>query len=172
MVPVEEQPLLDSGDVILYRGVHESDVFRFLQVDRHNLDQEKRDVWQKYIKTQEQMLSDSILSFNTIHDRAKRCETSHILDGTWISDKIAEANGLDIEGDGFAAELWQAAHQSFTLVSWMAKNKFGPHFVKCRTPIGNLRLTTFFANEHEVRIIDPDLSRFRTPASPGHWWKP
>ena len=133
-VPVEEQPLLDSGDVILYRGVHESDVFRFLQVDRHNLDQEKRDVWQKYIKTQEQMLSDSILSFNTIHDRTKRCETSHILDGTWISDEIAEANGLDIEGDGFAAELWQAAHQSFTLVSWMAENKFGPHFVKCRPP--------------------------------------
>jgi len=33
--------------------------------------------------------------------------------------------------------------------------KFGPHYVVCKTPLGNIRLTTFFAGEHEVRIIDP-----------------
>jgi hypothetical protein len=156
LVGAEEQPLLGSGEVVLYRGVQKSDVFRLLRVDGGSLDREQRHVWRKYVRIQEHMLSDSLLSFNTIHDRAKRCETSHILDGTWISDSIAEANGLDIGGDGFAAELWRTAHQSFALVRWVAENKFGPHFVKCKTPIGNIRITTFFAGEHEVRVIDPD----------------
>ena len=52
--------------------------------------------------------------------------------------------------------------------------KFGPHFVTAKTPIDNIRLTTFFAGEHEVRIIDPDLVEFvdaqgcewRVPPSP------
>jgi hypothetical protein len=27
--------------------------------------------------------------------------------------------------------------------------------VLCRTPLSNIRITTFFAGEHEVRVIDP-----------------
>lgn len=38
----------------------------------------------------------------------------------------------------------------------MSENKFGPSRVVCRTPLTNIRITTFFAGEHEVRIIDPD----------------
>jgi hypothetical protein len=25
----------------------------------------------------------------------------------------------------------------------------------CRTPLNNIRITTFFAGEHEVRVLDP-----------------
>ena len=32
------------------------------------------------------MLSDSVLSFNTIHDRIKRCETGGLRHGTWLGD--------------------------------------------------------------------------------------
>ncbi len=92
-VAADEQPLLPSGEIVLYRGVQDSDVFRFLRMG--DLDLEKRRVWQSYLTTQAQMLSDSVLSFISIHDRVKRCETSHILDQSWISDDIAEANGLD-----------------------------------------------------------------------------
>jgi hypothetical protein len=35
------------------------------------------------------MLSDSVLSFNTIHDRIKRCETHGLRDGTWLADTLA-----------------------------------------------------------------------------------
>ncbi len=156
LVPADEQPLLESGEVLLYRGLQKSDVFRLPQLDSSGVDLEERDVRQRYVRTQQQILSDSVLSFNSIHDRAQRCETSHILDRSWVSDDIATANGLDVEGDGFAAELWRASHQSFALARWVAENKFGPHFVKCKTPIGNVRITTFFAGEHEARIIDPD----------------
>ena len=33
--------------------------------------------------------------------------------------------------------------------------KFGPHHVLMKTPLSNIRLTTFFAGESEVKIIDP-----------------
>jgi hypothetical protein len=120
-------------------------------------------VWQKYVRIQRRILSDSVLSFNSIHDRAKRCETSHIRDRTWVSDEIAADDGLDVEGDGVASDLWRVAHQSFALARWVAENKFGPHFVKFKTPIGNIRITTFFAGEHEARIIDPDRVEFLEP---------
>lgn len=37
LVRADEQPLLDSGEVVLYRGVQTSDVFRFPQVGRQRL---------------------------------------------------------------------------------------------------------------------------------------
>ena len=51
--------------------------------------------------------------------------------------------------------LWDDAHQSFALRRWVSENKFGPHRVVCRTPLTNIRITTFFAGEHEVRVLDP-----------------
>jgi hypothetical protein len=45
--------------------------------------------------------------------------------------------------------------QSFALRPWVSENKFGPHRVDCRTPLTNIRITTFFAGEHEVRVLDP-----------------
>jgi hypothetical protein len=33
--------------------------------------------------------------------------------------------------------------------------KFGPHHVVLKTSLSNIRLTTFFAGESEVKIIDP-----------------
>jgi hypothetical protein len=48
-----------------------------------------------------------------------------------------------------------AVHQSFALERWVAESKFGPHYVVCKTPVDNVRTTTFFAGEHEVRVIDP-----------------
>ena len=160
LVPVDDQPLLGSGAVILYRGVQRSRAFRFLRVIHGNLGASGRRVWRSYVRTQLRMLSDSELSFNTIHDRAARSETTHIRDRSWLSDDIAKTEGLDLAGDGLAATLWSAVHQSFALARWVAERKFGPHFVAGRTPIGNIRLTTFFAGEHEVRIIDPDLVEF------------
>ena len=39
-------------------------------------------------------------------------------------------------------------------------NKLGPHFVVAKTPINNIRLTTFFAGEAEVRLVDPSQIHF------------
>jgi hypothetical protein len=37
----------------------------------------------------------------------------------------------------------------------MAEWKFVPNYVRCTTPINNVRITSFFAGECEVTIIDP-----------------
>jgi hypothetical protein len=56
--------------------------------------------------------------------------------------------------------LWSSAHQSFALRSWVSTAKFGPSRVVCRTPLANVRITSFFAREHEVRVIDPSRVTF------------
>ena len=37
----------------------------------------------------------------------------------------------------------------------MGVRKFGPNHVVIRTPLNNIRITTFFAGESEVKILDP-----------------
>jgi hypothetical protein len=37
----------------------------------------------------------------------------------------------------------------------IALRKFGPNYVVLRTPLDNIRITTFVANESEVKIVDP-----------------
>lgn len=64
LVPTDEQPLLRSGEVTVYRGVQSSTAFRFLHVDHRNLDAGRSRVWRSYVRTQLRMLSDSVLSFS------------------------------------------------------------------------------------------------------------
>jgi hypothetical protein len=158
-VPVEEQPELEAGDVLLHRGIGSAEVFHF--PSRRPVGGNLRGAeWQKYIELQFEILSHADLSFNSIHDRAKRSETCHIRDDTWITDELAAERGLDIEHDPWTQALWGATHQSFSLTRWVSERKFGPNRVVCRTPLTNIRITTFFAGEHEVRIIDPDRVEF------------
>jgi hypothetical protein len=155
-VPLEEQPDLEAGYVLLHRGIGDAKVFQFPVRHRAGSDQKLGTEWEKYIKLQFEILSRSDVSFNSIHDRAKRSETEHIHDRTWITDELAGKRGLDIEHEPWTRTLWRAAHQSFALRRWVSEHKFGPNRVVCRTPLTNIRITTFFAGEHEVRIIDPD----------------
>jgi hypothetical protein len=124
-------------------------------VERLRQQPSNRQTWNRYLALQWSMLSDSTLSFNTIHDRTKRCETAFLNDGTWLADRLAAEAGLDIESGQFAHGLWEAATSAFSLERWVAERKFGPHFVVAKTPIANIRLTTFFAGEAEVRLVDP-----------------
>jgi len=149
-IDVGDQPALASGVAHLYRGIQKSDVFVTPSAHR------APDAWwRNYLAVQAEVLSDSMTSFNSVHDRVKRTETTHIRDGSWLTDDIARRHGLAIDAE--AGGVWTAAHQSFSLRRSLAENKFGPNFVVCATPVENLRLTTFFAGEDEVRVVDPRL---------------
>jgi hypothetical protein len=63
--------------------------------------------------------------------------------------------GLDIDSPGFANDLWNESQQSYTLDRVIAEHKFGPNYVVIRTGLDNIRITTFVANESEVKIVDP-----------------
>lgn len=154
-ISVEEQPELEQGFVLLHRGLGDAKTFHFPDLRRAGMDSRAQAVWSTYLRLQFDILSRSDLSFNSIHDRAKRSETCHIHDGTWMTDDLAAQRGLGIETDPGCKALWRATHQSFALARWVGENKFGPSRVVCRTALSNIRITTFFAGEHEVRIIDP-----------------
>jgi hypothetical protein len=154
-VPAEDQPHLGEGEVLLYRGIGDAPVFRQLRFRPVDLSAPNREVWRQYLALQAELLSDSVLSFNTIHDRVKRCETAGLLDGTWLADTLARRTGLEIDAPGFAQDLWASAQQSYSLDPEIGRGKFGPHSVQVKTALNNLRITTFFAGESEVRIVDP-----------------
>ncbi len=151
----QDQPHIERGQALLYRGIAETKAFRCLQFRPEELSAVNRDIWRKYLRVQAAMLSDSVLSFNTVHDRVNRSETSGLRHATWLGDAMATAAGLDIESTGFANQLWCAAQQSYSLDPAMGTRKFGPHYVALKTPLSNLRITTFFAGESEVKLIDP-----------------
>lgn len=44
----------------------------------------------------------------------------------------------------------------YAIEEWCASSKFGPNYVKFRTPLTNIRITTFVAGETEVKVIDPN----------------
>ena len=151
----EDQPAIPSGEVLLYRGIGKATVFLCFRFRPEELSPTNEEIWRKYLRVQADMLSDSVLSFNTIHDRVKRCETAGLRDATWAADKLAMQAGLDIESPGFARELWSAAQQSYSLARVMGAGKFGPHHVVVKTPLSNIRITTFFTGEAEAKIVDP-----------------
>jgi hypothetical protein len=73
---LEDQPHIEEGQVLLYRGIEQSAVFRYLQFEPDDLSAENREIWRRYLGLQAKMLSDCVLSFNTVHDRVKRSETA------------------------------------------------------------------------------------------------
>ncbi len=154
-VPIDEQPELEAGYVHLHRGIGNAEVFRFWRPFRTKTEPRFKSAWETYAQLQFDLLSRSDFSFNSIHDRTKRVETGHILDDSWMTDGLAKERGLNIEHDPWTRALWETTHQSFALRRWVSENKFGPHRVVCRTPLTNIRITTFFAGEHEVRVLDP-----------------
>ena len=47
-------------------------------------------------------------------------------------------------------------YSGYALEEWCAARKFGPNYVKLRTPLSNIRITTFVCSETEVKVIDPN----------------
>jgi hypothetical protein len=159
-VRLAAQPYAEEGQVLLYRGIQEETTFRYPSFPQDLQGAANREAWNRYLALQWRMLSDSTLSFNTIHDRTKRCETACLKDGTWLADKLAADAGLDLDSEGFTRALWETVTCAFSLEPQVAEMKFGPHFVVAKTPISNIRLTTFFAGEAEVRLVDPSRIHF------------
>ena len=78
LVRESDQPLLASGELMLYRGLQRSREFRHFQPGA--LGEGKSSSWRHFTGVQAHVLSDSVRSFNSVHDRTSRCETEHIAD--------------------------------------------------------------------------------------------
>lgn len=154
LIPMEDQPFMNKGLIIIYRGVGKSKEYKYLKIELPLTNKKHYVLLDKYFAVQEKTFSDSALSFTIAHAYVARCETGFLnSDVTW--DYIANSIGFKWGKDKFASQLRASYLQGFTLDKIIASMKFGPNYVKCITSISNIRLTTFFAGEHEVNAIDP-----------------
>jgi hypothetical protein len=145
IINVSSQPCLEDGEVILYRGIQNTDEFNLYRVN-------SPEVRSKLMRVHAETLTDSVTSFNSVHCNVCRSETGFLNDRHTLLLDLAEKSGLKRDQE----ETVSLLYSGYALEEWCAKNKFGPNYVKFKTPATNIRITTFIANETEVKVIDPN----------------
>ena len=142
---IESQPRFEQGDAALYRGVGTAETYL---LHRLTTAEARRRVMNVHARS----LTDSVVSFNTAHCNLMRCETGYLKDGSFLFDGLCHEAGLDPK----APSIRSVIYSGYALEEWCASAKFGPNYVKFRTPLTNIRITTFVAGETEVKVIDPN----------------
>ncbi len=136
---------IEKGHVTLYRGIQKEEVFRVYRL-------KSAETRSAILNIHSSTLTDSVTSFNTVHCNVCRSETEALNDRSRILGKLARKFGIDPDDESIDSVL----HSGYALEDWCGKNKFGPNYVKFRTPLTNVRITTFVCNETEVKVIDPN----------------
>ena len=154
IVEIADQPHIHEGQLILYRGIGKTKMFKKFDPDFSRIGDVERDAVKTYWNVHAKAFSDSEISFSVAHARVKRSQTDFLnTEISWSS--LTSLSGLDQIECQLAQRLIEVYEDSYTLAHVVASRKFGPNYVKCITPITNVRLTTYFAGEHEVLVIDP-----------------
>jgi hypothetical protein len=147
LIPAKSQPLIESGFVLLYRGIGSLNKFKAYQMPKENL------LLGHYKETLKKSFLDSVTSFNTIHGSIHRTETSHLLDSSHLfSENFSSNRQINHDWRKFLTNI----QQCYTLNKEIAKFKFGPSYVVFKTPVNNIRICTYFAGEYEAKIVSLD----------------
>lgn len=144
IVDVESQPNIDRGQLVLYRGLQDAEVFTLHRLTNAH-------IWSRLMSVHAGSLADSVTSFNAVHSNVSRTETGYLNDRASLLDDLCLAVGLDPK-----PPITSFLYSGYALEEWCGVRKFGPNYVKLRTPLTNVRITTFVANETEVKVIDPN----------------
>ena len=142
---IESQTRIEQGEAVLYRGVQTAETYVLHRLTTAETRQRVMDVHAR-------SLTDSVVSFNAAHCNLMRCETGYLNDGSLLFDGLCRGAGLDPD----EPTIRSVFYSGYALEEWCASRKFGPNYVKVRTPLTNIRITTFVANETEVKVIDPN----------------
>ena len=151
---VREQPLLQKGIVTIHRGIGNAPVFNHFRPKKDDISEQEKTSLSRYWAAHQESFADSERSFSIAHAGISRSETDFLsTDESWSS--LAAEVEFEWTRCELARLLRSSYLQSFTLDKQIAERKFGPNYVVCQTPVDNIRLTTFFAGEHEVLVLDP-----------------
>ena len=142
---VESQPRIEHGEAVLYRGIQKAKTYLLRRLT-------SAETRQRVMDFHARSLTDSVVSFNATHCNLKRCETGYLNDSSLLFDGLCLQVGLDPDVPAIRSVLYSG----YALEEWCASRKFGPNYVKFRTPLTNIRITTFVANETEVKVVDPN----------------
>ncbi len=142
---IGSQPLADRGEAVIYRGIQKAETYLLHRVT-------SEEIHRRLSNVHARSLADSVVSFNTVHCNLMRCETEFLNDRSFLFDGLCREAGLEAEDPLIRSMLYSG----YALEEWCASRKFGPNYAKFRTPLTNLRITTFVGNETEVKVIDPN----------------
>ena len=129
---IDTQPRIEHGEVVLYRRVQTAEIF---VLQRLTMAETRRRVMDVHARS----LTDSVVSFNAAHCNLMRCETGYLKDGSFLFDGLCREAGLDPA----APALRSTFYSGYALEEWCASRKFGPNYVKFRTPLTNIRINDF-----------------------------
>ena len=141
---MKSQPYLDRGDAVLYRGVQNAKVFTLRRLTTP-------DTRLRLMNVHARSLADSVTSFNAVHCNVSRTETGCFSDRSFLLGELCLEAGLDPK-----TPIASVLYSGYALEEWCGVRKFGSNYVKFRTPLTNIRVTTFVCNETEVKVIDPN----------------
>jgi len=142
---IDSQSRIEHGEVVLYRGIQTAEVF---VLHRLTTTETRRQV----MNVHSESLTDSVISFNAAHCNLMRCETGYLNDRSFLFNGLCREARLDPDSPAIRSVLYSG----YALEEWCASQKFGPNYVKFRTPLANIRITTFVAGESEVKVINPN----------------
>ena len=143
---MESQPHIDRGEAVLYRGLQKATVFLLRRLIT-------ADVRRRLMRVHARTLADSVTSFNAMHCNVSRTETGWFNDRTFMLSDLCRDAGLEPKRP-IRSLLYSGVHASGMIA--LTTRKFGPNYVKLRTPLSNIRITTFVCSETEVKVIDPN----------------
>ena len=141
---IKSQPYIDRGEAVLYRGIQNDEVFLFRRLTT-------ADIRLRLISVHARTLADSVTSFNAVHCNVSRTETGSFNDRSFMLGHLCREACLDPQ-----PSIMSLLYSGYALEEWCAARKFGPNYVKFRTPLTNIRITTFVCNETEVKVVDPN----------------
>lgn len=140
----KKQTALKNGVIYLYRGIGEDTVYKQYRINSNSL-------YKIIASIHAKSLIDSVTSFNTVHSNVKRSETSALNHDTFVLyDHARELNHQHED------EIISILNSGYSFDQNYGSRKFGPNHVVFKTPLSNVRITTFFCGEDEVKIIDPN----------------
>ena len=141
---IESQPYIDRGEAVLYRGIQNADTFVLRRLTTPG-------VRSRLMTVHARTLADSIASFNAAHCNVSRTETGWLNDRTFMLGELCRQIGLEPR-----PPIMSLLYSGYALEEWCAAERFGSNYVKFRTPLSNIRITTFVCNETEVKVVDPN----------------
>ena len=142
---IESQPYIDRGEAVLYRGVQNAEIFLLRRLTTADI---RCAVDEAFTPEAWRTPSPHSTPCIAMYRGPKR-------DGS-MTGALCSATSAWRQASQPEPPIMSLLYSGYALEEWCAAGKFGPNYVKFRTPLSNIRITTFVCNETEVKIIDPN----------------
>ncbi len=155
-VAVESQPYIPQGEIIIHRGIRTNSIFIHPRFPENPSPEETRILRGLY---EEQFFSftNSGLAFLEAHGDVHTNSVSHLRRTIGLRGRLIQGHTGRAVADAKAiVALSSAFTHPYSLHEYISAKKFGPSYVTVRTPLNNLRLTSYFTLEQEVHILNPN----------------